>query len=176
MDVKAPGNPLYIVGETFKELGGSEYYKLRGHMGRTVPKVHAAQARKAFSAVTKAIDLGLVKACHDLSEGGLAVTAAEMALAGGYGVELDLKEVPSRAVNRNDFVLFSESNSRFLLEVPEKAKSDFEAVMKGKVCAEIGKVAKNPRLIVYGLDGAGAVDASLTDLRGSWKETLSREA
>ena len=176
MDVKAPGNLLYIVGETFKKLGGSEYYKLRGHMGKTVPKVRAAQAKKTFSAVTKAIDLGLVKACHDLSEGGLGVAAAEMALAGGYGVELDLREVPSRAVNRSDFLLFSESNSRFLLEVPEKTKGDFEAVMKGIACAEIGKVVKNPRLIVYGLDGAVAVDSSLKDLRGSWKETLSREA
>jgi phosphoribosylformylglycinamidine synthase II len=176
MDVKAPGNLLYVVGETFKELGGSEYYKLKGHIGRTVPKVRAAQAKKTFSGVTKAIDLGLVKACHDLSEGGLAVTAAEMALAGGYGVELHLKKVPNKELNRNDFMLFSESNSRFLLEVPEKTRGDFEAVMKGKVCAEIGKVAKNSRLIVHGIDGAVSVEASLTDLCGSWKETLSREA
>ena len=173
MDVKAPGNSLYIVGQTFKELGGSEYCKLKGYTGKTVPKVHAAQARKTYRTVTAAIDLGFVKACHDLSEGGLAVTAAEMALAGGYGVELDLRKVPNKAVNRNDFMLFSESNSRFLLEVPEKTKNDFEAVMKGKVCAKIGKVANNPRLIVYGLDGAVAVDASLKDLRKSWKETLS---
>ena len=173
MDVKAPGNSLYIVGTTFKELGGSEYYKLKGHMGKTVPKVRAAQAKKTFKAVTKAIDLGVVKACHDLSEGGLAVTAAEMALAGGYGMELDLRKVPSKALNRNDFVLFSESNSRFLMEVPEKTKNDFEAVMKGRVCAEIGKVTKNPKLTVHGIDGAIILDASLTDLRRSWKETLS---
>jgi len=175
MDVKAPDNLLYIVGETFKELGGSEYYKLKGHMGKTVPKVRAAQAKKTFEAVTEAIDLGLVKACHDLSEGGLAVTAAEIALAGGYGVELDLRKVPSEAVNRNDFMLFSESNSRFLIEVPEKAKKDFESLMKGKVCAEIGKVGRNSRLIVHGLDGVVAVDASLKDLSRSWKETLCKE-
>jgi phosphoribosylformylglycinamidine (FGAM) synthase-like enzyme len=173
MDVKAPGNLLYIVGETFKELGGSEYYKFKGHMGKTVPKVRAVQAKKTFKAVTKAIDLGLVKACHDLSEGGLAVTAAEMALAGGYGVELDLRKVPNKALNRNDFVLFSESNSRFLIEVLEKAKNDFETVMKGKVCAEIGMVTKNPKLTVHGLDGTVVVDALLTALRQSWKETLS---
>jgi phosphoribosylformylglycinamidine synthase II len=173
MDVKAPSNLLYIVGETFKELGGSEYYKLKGYMGKTVPKVRAVQAKKTFKAVTKAIDLGLIKACHDLSEGGLAVTAAEMALAGGYGVELDLRKVPNKAFNRNDFVLFSESNSRFLLEVPEKTKGDFEAVMNGKVCAEIGRITKNSRLIVYGINGAVVVNASLTDLRRSWKEPLS---
>jgi phosphoribosylformylglycinamidine synthase len=173
MDTKVPGNALYIVGQTFKELGGSEYYKLYGHVGKSVPKVRAAQARKTFRAVIKAIDLGLVKACHDLSEGGLAVTAAEMALAGGYGVELDLRKVPNESLNRDDFVLFSESNSRFLMEVSEKSKEEFEILMKGKVCAEIGKVTKNPKLIVHGLDGAVVVDASLTDLRRSWKQTLS---
>jgi phosphoribosylformylglycinamidine synthase len=117
--------------------------------------------------------LGFVRACHDLSEGGLGVTAAEMALAGGYGVELDLRKVPAEALDRDDFLLFSESNSRFLVEVPEKTKTDFEAVVKGKACSEIGKVEKHSKLIVYGLDGAVAVDASLADLRRSWKETLS---
>jgi len=173
MDVKAPGNSLYVVGQTFRELGGSEYYKLKGHMGKTVPKVRAAQAIRNFRAVTKAIDLGFVRACHDLSEGGLAVTAAEMALAGGYGLELNLKKVPSKTLNRNDFLLFSESNSRFIIEVQEKTKNDFTAIMKGKVCAEIGRVTKNPRLAVHGLDGTVVVDASLTALRRSWKETLS---
>ncbi len=173
MDVKGPGNSLYIVGQTFKELGGSEYYKLKGHMGKTVPKVRAAQAKRNLRAVTKAIDLDFVEACHDLSEGGLAVTAAEMALAGGYGIELNLKEVPSKALNRNDFLLFSESNSRFLIEIPGKVKNNFEALMKEKVCAEIGRVTKNPKLTVHGLDGAVVVDVSLTALRKSWKETLS---
>jgi phosphoribosylformylglycinamidine synthase len=175
MDAKAPGNSLYIVGQTFNELGGSEYYKLKGLIGETVPKVHAAHARKTFRTVTKAIDLGLVKACHDLSEGGLAATATEMALAGGHGVELDLRKVPNEAVKRDDFMLFSESNSRFLVEVSEKSKEEFETMMKGKFCHEIGKITKNPKLTAYGLNGAIIVDASLTDLRRSWKETLSSE-
>ena len=176
MDIKSPGNLLYIIGKTFKELGGSEYYKLNGHLGKTVPKARTIHAKKTFKAVTKAIDLGLVKACHDLSEGGLAVSAAEMALAGGYGLEFDLREVPSEGTNRNDLMLFSESNSRFLVEVPEKIRDDFEALMKGVVCAEIGGVTKKPQLIVHGLDGKVAVEASLKDLCGSWKETLRREA
>jgi phosphoribosylformylglycinamidine (FGAM) synthase-like enzyme len=81
--------------------------------------------------------------------------------------------VPSKAMNRNDFLLFSESNSRFLIEVPEKTKNDFKAMMKGKICAEIGRVTKNPKLTIHGLNGTVVVDASLTDLRRSWKETLS---
>ena len=142
-------------------------------MGRNVPKVRGLQARKTFRAVTKAIDLGLIKACHDLSEGGLAVAAAEMALAGGFGIELDLTKVPKRAVDRDDFVLFSESNSRFLVEIPEKAKAEFEALMRGVVCAEIGRVTRNPKLTINSLKGTIKVEASLADLRRSWKETLS---
>ena len=173
MDVKAPNNLIYMVGQTFKELGGSEYYKLKGFLGKTVPKVQPNQAQKTFEAITEAIDLGLVKACHDLSEGGLAVAAAEMAFAGGYGIELDLRKVPRENVNRNDFLLFSESNSRFLVEVSEKSRADYEALMNGKVCAEIGRVTKTSRLCVHGLNGGVVVDALIGDLLASWKRTLS---
>jgi len=176
MDVKAPGDLLYIVGKTYLELGGSEYYKLKGFLGKTVPKVRAAQARKTYYAFTKAIGAGTVRACHDLSEGGLAVAAAEMTLAGGYGAELDLRKVPAEALKRDDFALFSESNSRFLVEVAEKDRDAFETLMKGKACAEIGKVTKNQRLAISGLGRSVVVDASITDLRASWKRTLSSEA
>jgi phosphoribosylformylglycinamidine synthase len=175
MDVKSPNDLIYIVGQTFKELGGSEYYKLKGFLGKSVPKVRPAQAKKTFKAITKAIDLGLVKACHDLSEGGLAVAAAEMAFAGGYSVELDLAKVPGKALDRDDFVLFSESNSRFLIEVSERTREDFEALMNGKAYAEIGRVMKTPRLCVHGLNGQVVLDASLADLLASWKKTLSSE-
>ena len=173
METKKPGDAVYVVGETFNELGGSEYYKLNGHNGKNVPIVRGSRAKKTFKKVTKAIDLGLVKACHDLSEGGLGVAAAEMALAGGFGIEMDLAKVPRSAVDRDDYVLFSESNSRFLVEVPEKARAEFEALMKGVACAEIGRVVKDDKLSIKGLNGAVTVEASLADLRRSWKATLS---
>ncbi len=173
MDVKAPGNSIYIVGRTYRELGGSEYYRFKGFIGNRVPKVRPSQARRTFKALVQAIDLGLVSACHDLSEGGLAVAAAEMAFSGGYGVEVDLRKVPVDNLSRDDFVLFSESNSRFLVEVPEKCERDFEAVMRGAVCAKIGKVAKTQRLCIYGLDGDVVVDAVISELLACWKSLLS---
>jgi phosphoribosylformylglycinamidine synthase len=173
MDVKEPNNSIYIVGQTFKELGGSEYYKLRGLIGKDVPEVRLVHAEKTFRAITRAIDSGLVKACHDLSEGGLAVASAEMAFAGGYGMELHLQKVPARSVDRNDFILFSESNSRFLVEVSQRAKEEFEDLMRGKVYAEIGTVTKTSRLHIYGLSDKIIVDASTEDLLASWKRTLS---
>ncbi|MGB9684354.1 MAG: AIR synthase-related protein, partial [Candidatus Bathyarchaeales archaeon] len=173
MDVKTPGNSIYIVGRTYRELGGSEYYRLNGFIGNSVPKVRPGQARRTFKALIQAIDLGLVSACHDLSEGGLAVAVAEMAFSGGYGVEIDLRKVPADNLKRDDFVLFSESNSRFLVEVPEKCERDFEAMMRGAVCAKIGKVTKTPRLCVYGLNGDVVVDAAISELLACWKSLLS---
>ncbi len=173
MEVKAPNNPLYMVGQTMKELGGSEYYRLRGFLGSTVPKVRPEEARKTFDSVTKAIDAGLVEACHDLSEGGLAVTAAEMALAGGYGIKLHLKHVPKEGLNRNDFILFSESNSRFLIEVENYSKEEFEALMKGCTCAEIGVVTQKPQLHICGVNDEIVANASVNDLSTCWKQTFS---
>lgn len=173
MDVKTPGSFIYIVGRTYRELGGSEYYRLNDFIGNSVPKVRLGQARRTFKALIQAIDLGLVSACHDLSEGGLGVAAVEMAFSGGYGVEIDLRRVPVDDLNREDFILFSESNSRFLVEVPKECKRDFEAVMRGAVCAKIGKVTKTPRLCIYGLNGDIVVDAAISELLACWKCFLS---
>ncbi len=175
MDLKDAGNLIYVVGKTYAELGGSEYYKLHGFLGKSVPKVHPKIARKIFNAMSKAIRKGAVKSCHDLSEGGLAVAASEMALAGDFGMELDLRKVPSDRIERDDFMLFSESNSRFIVEVSPKDKTAFETIFKGKTFAEIGKVTKSPRLKIIGLKGSSIAEIALGELRVAWKRTLSRE-
>ena len=174
VDLKAADNLLYIVGETYPELGGSEYYKLKGFLGASVPKLQAGKARKAYYNLTKVMGEGIVKSCHDLSEGGLAVAAAEMAFASGFGIELDLQKVPARNVSRNDFLLFSESNSRFLIEVAAEDKELFEELM-GKYSKQVGKVTKEPKLLITGLNGKTVVDAPLDKLRQSWKKTLNAE-
>ena len=174
MEAKAPGDLVYVVGGTFPELGGSEYYRLKGFLGRSVPKVKVRQAKMILSAVTRAIDSGLIRACHDLSEGGLAAAVAEVAFSGGWGMKLDLRRVPRKTVERDDFVLFSESNSRFLVEVSEKAQADFEAKMASVPHAQVGRVTKASRLEIQGLSGKVVVDAALSDLLTRWKGTLAR--
>ena len=173
VELKEADNLVYIVGKTYPELGGSEYYRLKGHLGASVPKVKGGKAKRAFLAVTKAIDSGLVRSCHDLSEGGLAVAAAEMAFTSGLGMELDLQKVPADNATRSDFLLFSESNSRFLIEVKPEDQKMFEQTMKNTDCAQIGKVTAQPTLKITGLNGKAAVEASLDKLRQSWKRTLN---
>jgi phosphoribosylformylglycinamidine synthase II len=173
MDVKHPGNLIYIVGQTYPELGGSQYYQLKGFIGKTIPKVRVNKARNLMGSIIKAIDSRYVKSCHDLSEGGLAVATAEMSFSGGYGMDLRLKNIPrTEKMSRNDFLLFSESNSRFLVEVPEKHGEEFEALMKSNVYAAIGRVKKDGYLSVYGLNGEKVVDAGLAELRNRWKSAL----
>ncbi len=173
MDLKKPGNVIYIVGQTYPELGGSEYYRRRGFLGKSVPKVRINEAKQNVSSVVKAIDSGYVRSCHDLSEGGLAVAASEMAFSGGCGMDLYLKKVPIVGkISRNDLIIFSESNSRFLVEVPEKHREDFETLMKGNVCAVIGKVKEESYLSVFGLNDERIVDAGLAELGNRWKSTL----
>jgi len=173
IDLKQPGNSIYLVGQTLQELGGSEYYRLKGFLGKSVPKVRVTQAKKIMNAIVKAIDIGCVKACHDLSEGGLAVAAAEMAFTGNCGIDLWLKRVRRpRSMQRNDFILFSESNSRFLVEVPEKRKQDFEDFMKGITFSLIGRVRNDTSFSIYGLDEGKIVDINLEELREAWKSTL----
>jgi phosphoribosylformylglycinamidine synthase len=170
VDVKNPGNLLYLVGQTYPELGGSEYYRSKGYIGNTVPKIRIEQARKTMKSITNAIDAGYVKSCHDLSEGGLAVAVAEMALSGDYGIELYLRNVPkSEDTKRNDYILFSESNSRFLMEVEEKQKEDFEQVMECDLYAAVGKIKNGSHLSIYGLSDAQIVEVGLTELRRAWK-------
>ncbi|MGB9135171.1 MAG: phosphoribosylformylglycinamidine synthase subunit PurL [Candidatus Bathyarchaeia archaeon] len=176
LDLKAPGNRVYIVGSTYPELGGSEYYRLRGLVGKSVPRVRLPQAKWTMDALVKAIDSGCVRACHDLSEGGLAVAVAEMAFSSCYGAVLRLKDVPkAKDAERNDFVLFSESNSRFLVEVPLKEAASFESITHGVPRACVGEVTEGRRLRISGLKGEKIVDAEIDELRNAWKLGLEAE-
>ncbi len=173
MDLKTTGDLVYLVGQTYAELGGSEYYRSKGFVGRSVPVVRLNEAKRAMDCVSKAIEAGCISACHDLSEGGLAVAAAEMAFTGGLGLELSLTRFPqSEPVTRNDFILFSESNSRFIIEVSEKARERFETAMKGANFACVGRVINEKRLSVHGLGGGMVVEAGLDELRDAWKRTF----
>ena len=132
MDLKSIGDAIYILGVTGNDLGGSEYFAHHNAIGNNVPRVDPQQSRKTMEALSSAIDKGLVKACHDCSEGGLGVAIAEMAFAGGLGATIYLKNVPRTGpLYRNDFILFSESNSRFLVEVAPEKEAQFIKVMTG---------------------------------------------
>lgn len=171
MEVKKKGDLLYLIGETHPELGGSEYYRSLGYLGESVPRVRPEEFNKKVESLTGAMDQNCIKACHDLSEGGLGVAASEMSFTGGLGIEIDLGKVPTSA-GREDFILFSESNGRFLVEVPEGKKENFESLMRGCTVSQVGRVTGGDYLSIKGLRGREIIKSKLSKLRVSWKGGL----
>ena len=174
MDLKEAGNRLYLLGATSDELGGSHFSLVNGLSGGNVPRVDATAAIGIFKAVHAVIGAGLIRSCHDLSEGGLAVAAAEMAFAGGLGVSIDLTEVAEESsINDDAVLLFSESNSRFLVEVPPDSADAFEAACKGIPCVHIGETNAVDRVEIGGIAGNTIVDATCTELKQAWQSPLA---
>jgi phosphoribosylformylglycinamidine synthase II len=173
MDLKRPGNFLFVVGRTGNELGGSHYYKIHGHLGAHVPKLDLDLAPRLAQRLAGAIAEGLVASCHDCSEGGLAVALAEMAFAGGLGLAIDLRGLPhGKDCSRADALLFSESNSRYVVEVAPENYDAFARMMLNLPFGQIGTVIGEPTLTVRSDDGSPVIDANLDILRQAWQRTF----
>lgn len=174
MDLKAPGNLLFVVGLTRNELGGSHYYRTQGHVGAHVPKVDLNKGPRIAARVAQAIRDGLVQSCHDCSEGGLAVALAEMAFAGGYGIEADLRGLPkAEDAVRIDVQLFSESTSRYVVEVEPQHFDAFARRMLNLPFGQIGRVTGEPRLAVRAGGNKVVLDADLAALKQAWQRPLA---
>ncbi|MBX6314791.1 MAG: phosphoribosylformylglycinamidine synthase, partial [Isosphaeraceae bacterium] len=175
MDLKEPGNTILIVGQTKAELGGSSWMLVRGSDGGRVPRADGERGRALFRALHRAIAAGLVRSCHDLSEGGLAVALAEMAFAGGLGVRASLRDVPRAEDAAQDAVLlFSESPTRFLLEVrPEHLAEVTRLLQEAAPVGRLGEVVDEARVVVEGLQATAVIEASLADLKAAWQRPLS---
>jgi len=173
MYAKEAGNLIYIAGKTRDELGGSHYYDLYGAIGNQVPKLKYQESKKIFAALSKATEKGLVKAMHDCSDGGLGVALAEMVFSGGLGAEIFLSEAPyESSIRRNDLLLFSESNSRFVVEVDKKKQKEFEKILKGVDFGLAGCLTSGNSFKIYGLDGKICVEEDIRKLKESWQEPL----
>jgi phosphoribosylformylglycinamidine synthase len=186
MDLKEPGNLLCVVGATTDEFGGSHYSRLVGVCGGRVPTVDAAIARETYRRLHRAIRAGLVRSCHDLSEGGLAVAIAEMAIAGGFGAELVLHGLDQVEQVR---MLFSESNSRFVVEVSRDRADEFAEIMTAPSVTDsaglenclrtIGEVTAEPVLLIAEgtlaheiLDELVILKESVASLKECWQRPL----
>ena len=175
MDVKRPGDLVYLLGETANELGGSEYYALHGEVGDNVPVVNPEKALNRYRALSIAIDRGLVASCHDLSDGGLAVSLAETAFAGGYGIEAALEKVlyiGDEKEKTDMVILFSESASRHLVTVRPEQRQKFESTMGSNAVSCIGTVTGDSTLRITGLMGTTVVEAGIDDLKEAWQRPL----
>src|SRR4030042_1172672 len=162
-----------MVGRTQNELGGSHYYKVKGELGANVPRLDLGTAPKIATKIAEAIARGLAVSCHDCSEGGLAVALAEMAFAGGLGIEADLRGLPqSKDCWRRDAQLFSESNSRYIVEVEPDKYDAFAKLMLNLPFGQIGKVTEEKKLIIKAQDGETVIETDIETLKQAWQKTF----
>jgi len=173
LDAKRPGDLVYILGETYDELGGSEWYAMHGFIGNQVPKVNAERAKVLYNALSRAMNAGLVASCHDCSDGGAGVAIAETAFAGGLGMLINLALFPSSGIDRNDTLLFSESQSRFVVTISPAAKKSFEAMMKGIAMSQVGEVLAEGLLKIDGIDGERIIGEDINELKAVWQRPLN---
>ena len=174
MDFKEAGDLIVLIGKTLSELAGSEYFSELGLVGNISPKVDGKQAYRTYRALEKAMRMGLIRSAHDISDGGLAVALSESAFAGELGAEIDLKAVPQAGVFRDDFLLFSESQSRFVVSVREADLERFVGLLRSVPHGVIGKVTGNPRLSIKGIYGTRIIDAELGSLKEAWLLPFNR--
>ena len=172
MDLKTAGNQLYMVGSTQNELGGSHLHLLYGLNGGTPPQPKA-EALETFRQLHQAIQTGLVQACHDCSEGGLAVASAEMCIAGRLGLNINLSRLPHDGELTDTALLYGESLSRFLVEVRSEDAVDFEAMLGDLPHRIIGRVVDEPTLRVQSLSGATLIQTSIEQLEVAWRGAVA---
>lgn len=165
-DLKSDGNPLYLVGATRPELGGSEYFRALGVSGGAAPAVDASETRVAAEGLLRAMTGGSVAACHDLSHGGLAVAAAEMAIGGDVGAALDLRTLEPL---RFDYLMFSESHGRWLVEVRRGSERAFERSLRAVRTRSVGRVGGD-RLTIARREER--VTLAIEEIREAWSTTL----
>lgn len=126
LDYKLEGDLIYVIGETQKELGGSEYYDMNGALGNEVPAVDAASALDRYRRMYAAIQSDLIHSSLHIDKGGLGVALAKASTAALMGAQIDLSKIQAE-FTREDELLFSESKSRFLVSVHPSKQAEFEA-------------------------------------------------
>jgi phosphoribosylformylglycinamidine synthase len=175
------GSSVYLLGITRRELGGSIYWKRRGVLGARPPRARPREHLGVYRFLHEAMAYG-VRSAHDLSEGGLAVAAAEMAFGGGIGLFLDVGSVLLDAegdeqdlVLRDDEVLFSESLGRILVEVDRGHEEEFTRYLRNLrvPLRKVGETLQEPVFVADGVTGDRLFELPLDDLEDAWRSPLA---
>lgn len=174
LDVKMPGDLIYVIGETKNELGGSEYYALHNQVGANVPVLDVATCEATYRAYHEAVKKDLVQSAIAVGFGGLGVALAKSLIGGRLGANVDLRKVPkANEVTRDDTVLFSESLGRMVVTVAPRDKAAFEAALDPFILGCIGTVEEDGLVCITGLNGH-SFDCSIATLEAAYKKPLQQ--
>lgn len=140
-DFKRAGDAIYLLGATRREMAGSEAFSELNIEGGRVPLVDSQSALERYRAVHTAMQSKLISACHDLSDGGLAIAVAEMCIGGRLGAVVDIAQIKTAEKLTPFELLYSESASRLLVSVHTENEKAFEALFQAE-CYKIGHVTE----------------------------------
>ena len=173
-DFKQSGDAIYLLGLTHNEFAGSEIVEELNVTGGAVAQVDLLTAKERYTLVHAAMQKKLINACHDLSDGGLAVALAEMCLGGRLGARVNLDRVPVVTAQDVTTLLYSESASRLLVSVPRDAVREFQETFAknlGYDVALIGNVADTTDIIATHND-AIVLRADVEAVATAFKQTF----
>ena len=170
-DLKEPGHLIYILGGTWRELGGSEIAALLGLAGGRVPNVDAVSAKARYRGINALMGQRAISACHDCSDGGLAVALAEMAIGGRLGLTVDLDLVPAFGEMNATELLYSESASRLIVTVKPEFASLVDMLGLWQICRRIGTVSDNRDFVVKSGDST-LIRVDVGELANSFRKTF----
>jgi phosphoribosylformylglycinamidine synthase len=162
-DFKQKGSSIYLVGATQDAMAGSQYFRETGSTSSKVPSVDLKKLKASMDAMLRLISGGKVLSCHDISDGGLAVTLCEMAIGGSMGAEVNLASMGAEL--RPDVKLFSESPTRWLIEVAGELPKP-----EGIEIAKIGTVGGSSVMICE--DEEILFDQPLSVIEAKWGRKL----
>jgi len=166
-DFKREGNTIAIIGTTKSDMGASEYYRMVGGYSKSVPDVDIAALKAGMEVVVGGIERGAIVSCHDVSDGGLAVTLGEMCIGGNTGADISLTKIENM---RSDVKLFSESNSRWVVELRRGKEKQLPRDRKARL-TKIGTVGGANLKIT---SNKTLVDLQVDDLEKNFNSTLWR--
>ncbi|MBU1075770.1 MAG: phosphoribosylformylglycinamidine synthase, partial [Spirochaetes bacterium] len=174
MDLKKEENAVFIIGETKNEMGGSCFHQIHKCSDDNLPMVNLKEAHAVFNRMEEAIDKGLIISAHDISDGGLVTGLAEMALAGNKGFIGTLSNIPtSRDIKHSHEILFSETNSRFLVEVQKDRIKQFHDFFKGIKHGLIGRISYSNEFQIFH-DETTVINTKVETLEKYWKRILKK--
>ena len=156
-------------------MGGSHYNLVNGLEGGESPRLDLELAPRVFRKLHEVIQKGLIRSCHDLSEGGLAVAIAEMCFAGGWGADIESDLVAAAGEEKLDLevALYAESNTRFLIEVTSESENELRSLLSGIPCQRIGSVSENPQLNITSSDKKqSTTSVPIAALKEAWQKPL----
>ena len=163
MHLKKSDSTLFMIGERRDECGGSVYYDINNELGANVPKPDLNEAERQYFAITDAIDKGLLLSAHDISDGGVAVTLAEMSFRNEIGLDVN---IPSTL--RNDKKLFSETGG-YILEVETRFIASVQKIFADRSVEiyQIGKTTENKKLYLNNV-----IDLDILQAKENWTNGL----